>query len=428
LMAAVTRRVLGGFGISALVAATQASVSAQTREPGRFRSIEDYLDQLADAQRFPGASVLVLQHGREVFFHAAGFADLAAAAPMRRDTIFRIYSMSKPITAAAIMMLVEEGRIGLHDPVSSFVPEFADLRAYVGEDGARILTEPARPMTVEHLLTHTSGLTYGFQRGTPVAAMYRQTKLAAEEWRFDPAFAGGGLARVLATMPLAYQPGTRWHYGVSFDIAGLIVERASGLSFADFLRQRIFDPLGMRHTGFWASPQDASRLASIYGAGLAGGVALIETGPSSRMLKPPAVASGGGGLLSTIDDYGRFAAMLCAGGTGGGRRILSRASVAAMMTDHVPKAMLGELPGLSAVGLGGRGEGLGFGYGGAVVVDTAGDGLGSVGEYAWGGAASTTFWVDPLSQLVAIFMTQLIPPGRTMVRDDLRRMVYARAP
>jgi CubicO group peptidase (beta-lactamase class C family) len=406
------------------------SDAATSRIPGgnsAFRPIKDYLQSLIDQKRYPGASVLIQRDGREIYFAAVGASDLETASPVHRNTIFRIYSMTKPITAAAVMILTDEEKLNLFDPVSKYVPEFDQLRVYTGKGRTGILTEPAQPITIENLLTHTAGLSYSFQEHSPVAALYGQSVLGGDDWRFDPAFAGGdALARALASLPLVAQPGSRWHYSMALDLAALVVQKASGLPFDDFLKERIFGPLAMTDTDFWVPPEKADRLASLYTPGTSGGIELADAAATSSLRYPVPGLSGGAGLVSTIDDYSRFAEMLVNGGRQGNQQIISRAAVGAMMSSHLRKDQLAELPATAEFGLGGTGEGLGIGYGGAVVVDTLpGGGFGSVGEYTWGGAASTIFWVDPAERLVVIFMTQVIPPGGEPIHDRLRELVYS---
>ena len=391
-----------------------------------FKPVGDYLQQLVDTGKFPGANVLILKDGKEVYYSQAGMMDVEAKQAVRRDTIFRIYSMSKPVTTTAVMILVDEGKLKLSDPVSKYVPEFANLQVYKGMKDGVMQTVPARPMTVENLLTHTAGLTYGFQMTTPVSAMYQKAGLGGDRWRFDPAFAGGGrLVQTMASLPLAYQPGDRFHYSMALDVAALVVQRASGVPFAEFLQNRIFGPLGMKDSGFSMPASKGPRLASLYGPGPGGGLRVTDVGATSPLLKPIPGFSGGGGLLSTVDDYATFAEMLQEGGALKGHRILSRRALKAMMTNHLTPAQLVELKSTAGFGLGGSGDGLGFGYGGSVLTDGKSDkDPGSVGEYAWGGAASTTFWVDPVKHVVVVFMTQVVPPGRALVRDDLRNLTY----
>jgi CubicO group peptidase (beta-lactamase class C family) len=403
---------------------TVTSVTSAASSP--FQSVTDYLQSLVDQKRYPGASVLIQRGNREVYFAAVGQRDLATLSPIQRDTVFRIYSMTKPITAVAISILMEDRKLKLSDPVSKFVPEFEQLQVYAGQSGDSMLTKPAGPISIEDLLTHTAGLSYSFQENTPVAALYAKTALADDDWRFDPAYAGGNaLARTLASLPLVAQPGSRWHYSMALDLAALVVQKAAGLPFDVFLKQRIFAPLEMTDTDFWVPPEKADRLASLYTPAVNGGFELVDAAASSSLLAPVPGLSGGAGLLSTIDDYSRFAQMLVSGGSAGNQRLLSRAAVDAIMTNQLRRDQLMELPATASFGLGSVGEGLGFGYGGAVVMDIGPDGVGSVGEYTWGGAASTIFWVDPVEHIVVIFMTQVIPPGGEPIRDRLRELIYS---
>lgn len=393
-----------------------------------FSAVGTLLDRLVASRVVAGANVLVLRDGHEAFAHQAGMADIETSAPIDRDTIFRIFSMTKPVTAAAIMFLVDDGRVRLDDLLSKFVPELADLQVHrPGIDGAASVVA-AEPIRIRDLLTHTAGFSYWFQPGSPVAELY-DTVLGAgrfERWRFDPALGGlGGLAKSLSEVPLVGQPGGRWHYSMSLEVAGLVVERASGQSLDAFMQARIFEPLGMEDTGFRIPPDKVRRLASLYGPGADGGLERLETGTDSPLQGSVPGLSGGGGLVSTLGDYARFAQMLLDGGEARGRRILSEAAVRAMTTNQLAPDQLHELPQLAAFGLGGTGEGLGFGLGGAVALRAPSNGVPvAPGEYSWGGAASTTFWIDPLNALVVVFMTQLIPPSPDMLRDQLHVAVY----
>lgn len=414
-------------GVLTLMLPVQSSVAAPMScgdAKEAYSEVGCLLDQLVAAKTLPGASVLILRDGRESYFHEIGDRDLEGATPVSRDTIFRIYSMTKPITTAAIMILVDEGKIKLSDPVSTFVPELSHLRVYAGIKDGIVQTALAGSPTIENLLTHTAGFTYFFQTTTPVAALYKKA-LGGEDWRFNPTFGGlEGLARRLGELPLAYPPNARWHYSMSLDVAGLVVERASGLKLDAFFKEHIFEPLGMQDTAFTITPAKAARFASLYGPA-PGGLALVEAANRSELLKSVPGLAGGSGLTSTIDDYARFAQMLAQGGELHGRRVLSKASVAAMMRNHLLSRQLTDLPATAAFGLGGGGDGLGFGYGGAVVVNPRKLGTpASRGEYAWGGAASTTFWIDPVNHLVVVFMTQLIPPSSAKLRDKLHTAVY----
>ncbi|MFT3722124.1 MAG: serine hydrolase domain-containing protein [Hyphomonadaceae bacterium] len=386
------------------------------------------LDQLVASGKLPGASVLITREGREAYYHQTGFQDVTSRAPIARDTIFRIFSMTKPVTTAAVMILVDDGKIKLDDPLSKYVPELAHLGVYAGQDNGVLSTVPAQPVKIRDLLTHTAGFSYWFQPGSPVASLY-ETELGAgrfEAWRFDPKYGGlDGLAKSMSRVPLVSQPGERWHYSMALEVAGLVVERASGRTLDVFMKERIFDPLGMRDTAFSVAPGSAKRLASLYGPGAEGNLELIETGSESLVLKTVPGLSGGGGLTSTIEDYARFANMLANGGELDGKRVLSAKAVAQMTTNQLEAKQLAELPYLAQFGLGGTGAGLGFGLGGAVVVDPAKSAVPTVrGEYSWGGAASTTFWVDRQNQVSVVFMTQFMPPSSEMLWDRLHAAVY----
>ncbi len=405
-------------------------------DKGDYSRVGDLLDQLVASKKLPGASALVLRDGRQVYYHQTGMQDVETDTPVERDTLFRIFSMTKPVTAASIMVLVDDGTLRLDDPVSKYVPELSNLGVFAGSDADGIQTLPAGTMTIRNLLTHTAGFTYWFQpqftywdqAKTPVAALY-DTELGAgrfEPWRFDPEYGGlDGLAAALARVPLLSQPGEKWHYSLALEVAGLVVERASGETLDAFMKARIFDPLDMGDTGFQVAPDDAARLASVYATNAFGGIEVVEKGMDSPLLQDVPGLSGGGGLVSTIDDYARFADMLRNGGELDGHRVLSSQSVKDMMTNQLKPEQLDELPLLALFGLGGNGDGMGFGLGGAVVVDAEQAAAPAPeGEYSWGGAASTTFWVDPANGLVVVFMTQLIPPSNEMLRDKLHVAIY----
>ena len=389
-----------------------------------------FLDELVATDVVAGASVLIRHASEEVLYHQAGASDIVDGSQVTRRTLFQLFSMTKPITTAAVMMLVDDGRLRLDTPIADHLPEFASLGVYVGQDGDRKRTVPARPILVEHLLDHTAGFSYLFYPDQPVAALYARDALINDErWRFDASLGGhDALIAALAKLPLVAQPGEHWHYSMSLDVAGVLIERVAGQPLDKFMQERIFDPLGMVDTGFTVPPASADRLASLYKPKKDGGIELIERGRDSKVLKPVPGLAGGGGLVSTIDDYSRFAEMLSRGGELDGRRILSEASARTMMTDRLRPDQLAELPGLAQWGLGGAGDGLGFGLGGAVVNAPSANGVPAfAGEYSWGGAASTTFWVDQANPLTVVFMTQLQPPVGDVPRDRLHAAVYSNA-
>lgn len=416
---------LGGLTFAASTAQAGSTTTPGTIDSARLTAVDQLLKELVDGGKLAGASAQVAQHGRVLHESFAGVADLADARRIAPDTIFRIYSMSKPVTACAVVLLQEDGALKLDDPVSTYVPELTDMRVWLEGEGETMRTEPARPIRVQDLLTHVSGISNSWNPG-PIAPLYLQAGLRAGAYIHDPAIQGlPDVARRMAGVPLSFQPRSRWLYSFAPDIAGLVVERASGMSFGAFLRQRIFAPLGMVDTGFHVRPDDAPRMAASYGMAQ-GRLALIEAAAKSPFLKPPSAESGAAGLVSTLPDYGRFAAMLAGEGVVAGTRVMSRASARLMMASHVPAEVLGgTLDQFMGFGGGGTGGGLGQALGGVVIVDAAQSKAGGVnGEYGWGGAASTTFFAAPLLGLSAVLMTQLTPSGLLPLRDRLKAAVY----
>jgi CubicO group peptidase (beta-lactamase class C family) len=395
----------------------------------RLARIDRFMaDQYIRPGKLAGSLVQVWRRGERVLNSLQGMADRERGVPVAEDTIFRIYSMSKPVTAVALMMLFEQGLVALDDPVAKYIPAWADLRVYDGgELGAFKTRAPARPMQIVDLLRHTSGLTYGFQQRTPVDAAYRKLKLGEVErsGTLD------GMIAALADLPLEFSPGQAWNYSVSTDVLGYLVGQISGQPFASFLRERVFGPLGMTDTGFHVPPEKASRLAACYTLGALGGA--VETGGApalqddprtSNYLKPPAFFSGGGGLVSTAADYMRFARMLLGGGELDGVRLLGRKTVELMTANHLPGGA--ELPQLSRSMFSEAAyTGVGFGLGLACTLAPAQTlTLGSAGDFFWGGAASTFFVVDPREDMVILLLTQLIPSSAYPVRRQLRTLAY----
>lgn len=405
------------------LASPQLAPSAKVRlDSDALAAIGPVFDAFAEEGKLPGGAILVAQHGRVLYRHNFGMADIAAAKPARDDTVYRIFSMTKPVIAVAVLQLAEQGKLDLSDPVMKFIPEFADLQVY-DSNGAVV---PARAMTVEQLLTHTSGFSYSFQPDSPVAPLYKDAGLHAGRWFHDPAIDGlGDMAHRLAQIPLNNQPGGPWHYGMSFDVAGLVVERASGKPLDEYLEQHLFAPLGMTHTGFSVEEGEQARLATLYSPSRAGGLQPLDQAEASPFLAPPPSFSGGGGLVSTIDDYFAFAQMLANGGELNGVRVLAQRGVANILSNHLAPGQQGQLAQLSGPGYSATGRGLGFGFGGAVVIDpVAAASTGSAGEYAWSGAASTSFMVDPQNGIVFVFMTQMLPARTVPTRQTLRKLVY----
>ncbi len=392
----------------------------------RLSRIGRRLARYVDEGLLAGWLVTVSRYGRLAHMSCYGSRDLEAGLPAEPDTLWRIYSMTKPVTSVAAMMLYEEGAFELTDPVSAFIPSFAGVRVYAGGSDLKPVTVPAaEPVRIWHLLTHTAGLTYGFHRVHPADALYRA---AGFEWGSPP---GTGLARacdIWAAIPLLFQPGAEWNYSVATDVLGRVIEVASGQRLDEFLSARIFGPLGMTDTGFYAPPGRLPRLAALYTRGVDGRAARLDAlGEEAR--KPRDMLSGGGGLVSTAGDYHRFTQMLLhradsPGGELDGVRLLSPHTVSYMTRNHLPggsdlhtfgRPLFAEAPF----------RGVGFGLGLAVVIDPLpGKVVCSAGELSWGGAASTSFWIDPAEELTVSFFTQLLPSSTYPIRSQLRQLVY----
>ncbi len=373
--------------------------------------------------KLSGVITVVAREGQVVHFEASGYQDVEAGEPMTEDTLFRMYSMTKPIASAALMMLWEEGHFLLSTPLAAILPEFADTQVYVSGDGDVMETEPPRrPIVVRDLMTHTSGLTYTFIP-SPVAASYAAAGLegSADAVPHDDL---AHYVRELAKQPLLAHPGTAWNYSVGLEVAGRVVEVASGQTFGEFLKERIFDPLGMVDTAFHVPDEKLDRFAVNYAPTPEGGMVVMDDPETSAYRKPPKVEMGGSGLVATAGDYLRFAQMLANGGELDGVRILGTQTVALMMDNHLGSAY-GPSP-MSSLNLDmGMSEGMGYGLGGYSITDTGLTGLpASPGTYGWGGAASTDFLVDPEEDLVAIVLTQLLPTGTYPLRPTMEVLTY----
>ncbi len=385
----------------------------------RLELIKPWIQTYLDAGKLPGATIFVARHGKVAYCKTFGLRDMEANQPMQTDTILRFYSMTKPITAVAVLMLYEEGCFQLDDPVTEFIPGIKDLRVYVSGEGDDMATEPlCQPMTLHHLLTHTSGLTYGFGEEGPIPELYQR-----HHTDFDDQ--DGPLEAVverLAQIPLQFQPGKRWNYGVSFDVLGRVVEVVSGQPLDRFFQERIFKPLNMVDTGF-AVPQDQlHRFAALYERTEEKSLSLLEAPGDSTLIDTVETFSGGGGLVSTLGDYFRFAEMMRRKGELDGVRLLGRKTVEYMTCNHLPGdlADMGQ-PVFTETSY----EGIGFGLGVSVMLNPAkAKVMGSPGEYAWGGYASTAFWVDPQEDMTVIFLTQLIPSSAYQIRRQLRVLTY----
>lgn len=402
-------------------------------DSSRLNNVSHWLKDQVAQDRVAGASTLISRRGKVAYFETSGFADQALGKPFEKDTIVRLYSMTKPITTVAAMMLYEEGCFHLDDPVSKFIPEFEATQVWAGGDAGIDETVPMEtPLAVYHLMTHTSGLTYDFMRTNAVDARYREAGAFTHSNEYDLA----DYTRRLAGIPLICQPGSQWNYSVSIDVLGRLIEIWSGMTLQAFFRERIFKPLGMTDCGFHVESQNQSRFSALYnavgagglGQGSAGnmpsGITLQESSEESSYLSPTTMFSGGGGLTGTMDDYARFCQCVLNGGELHGVRLLSPKTVAYMQRNHLPEnrdmAAMGQ-PVWSETSY----DGIGFGLGWAVVLDTVkAHILGSEGEHHWGGAASTFFWLDPVEDLYVIFLTQLMPSSAYPIRRELRTRVY----
>lgn len=374
-----------------------------------------------DEAKIPCSVVQVADASGPVYTDAYGWADVEDQAPITVDSIFRIYSMTKPITSIVLMQLFEEGALLLEDPVEKFLPEFANPTVMVGGNDVSPVTRPAaRSITIRDLLSHCSGLTYGFLRQGPVDARYRAEGLGDIN---APDYSLREGMKSLAKQPLLFDPGTAWNYSMSTDVCGAVIEAITGSTLAQAFAERVFDPLSMLNTGFSVPSTEAERFTSLY-APISGSMTRIDRAGSSAYLEPPAFLSGGGGLVSTLGDYQKFTSMLLAGGVGDGNRLIGRRTLEYMASNHLPGGRLLNELGQSVFAEVAM-DGMGFGLGFSVVEDPAANGsLCSVGEFAWGGAASTAFWVDPVEEITAVFMTQLLPSSYYPLRRQLRAAVY----
>ena len=376
----------------------------------RLARITTKMQRYVDEQKLAGISTLIARRGQVVHFEQVGMANSEAGTAMAVDTIFRIYSMTKPITSVAVLMLLEESCFRLSDPVATYLPEFKDSRVL---DNTK-LVQPQRPMTIRDLLTHTAGLSYGFDENDYLDQLYRQQLWEAADTNAD--LTSAEWIGLIARLPLAYHPGTRYRYSFATDVLGYLVQTVSGMPFADFLQQRIFAPLGMNDTFFSVPPEKLDRFATNYGPKAGGGLEVIDAPQTSRYARPTQRPSGGGGLLSTSGDYLRFTQMLLNGGVLDDVRLLGRKTVELMTTNHLPTGVyLDNDPK----------TGLGFGLGVSVLLELGKvQTLGSVGSYGWGGAANTNFWIDPKEEMIGILMLQFMPSETYPVSPDFRILAY----
>lgn len=378
----------------------------------RLARLDRVMQEYVDKGRVPGVVALVVRDGKAAYLKSFGKLDLGRGTPMPTDAIFRIASQSKAVTSVAVMTLVEEGRIGLADPVSRYIPEFKDSKVAVpgADKGAQgyVLVPAKREITIRDLLTHTAGISYG---NGPASDLYQAA--GVHGWSFTAKDASiGDCIRKLGRLPFDAQPGERWVYGFNIDILGHVVEVVSGMSLADYVKAKITDPLGMTDTSFFLPEAKAGRFASVYGAGKDGRLDLVEDALESPYVKGPRRCySGGAGLVATAEDYARFLQMLANGGQLDGARILGPKTVQIMTANQI-----GDLY---------TSPGQGFGLGFWVTRDLGRTGeMGSVGAFGWGGAYYTTYWVDPAERLVAVFMTQLLPAGGLDLQAKFKTLVY----
>ena len=404
----------------------QADPAEAGFDKGQLARIDRHFARYVDDGRLPGWLLTVSRHGRLVHVSSYGLRDIEAGLPVETGTLWRIFSMTKPVTSVAAMMLYEEGAFELTDPVSAFIPSFADARVYAGGPDTKPVTVPAtEPVRIWHLLTHTAGLTYGFLRVHPVDAIYRG---AGFEWTAPRGLDLAGCCDAWAAMPLLFQPGAEWNYSVATDVLGRVIEVVSGQTLDEFFAERILRPLGMTDTSFWAGEAAEGRLAALYIAG-PGNQAVRNDALGAVGRKRPGYLSGGGGLVSTAADYHRFTQMLLhrpdsPAGELDGARLLGPRTVSYMTLNHLPGGGDLESTGrrlISDAPAYGQGFGLGF----AVMMDpAAGKNVSTAGEFSWGGAANTAFWVDPAEQLTVCFYTQLLPTSAHRIRPQLRQLVY----
>jgi CubicO group peptidase (beta-lactamase class C family) len=387
-------------------------VSAQ-----RLSRVNKMMQGYIDDGKLASGLTMLARHGETFHFEPYGALDIESGTPVERDTLFRIYSMTKPITSAAVMMLYEEGHFSLDDPVGKFIPELASMKVYdgMGETGMR-LVEQERPITIRHLLTHTSGLSYGFHQDNPIEKMYREADITHPDSTLQE------MTEKLGRLPLVTQPGTKWRYSFATDVLGYLVEIISHKPFDRYLRDNILDPLGMQDTAFYVAEENLDRLATVYGASPNGKIVPLDNTMVNRQRRPHTLFSGGGGLVSTAADYMRFCQMLLNGGVFGDQRLLSPKTIEMMRSNHLTDDMRPFSVGQSNAS---DTKGCGFGLGFRVVMDIAQHGIiGSNGIYSWGGAASTVFWIDPQEDLIAILLTQFMPSSYYPLRREFQIATY----
>jgi CubicO group peptidase (beta-lactamase class C family) len=390
----------------------------------RLKRIPSYFDEFVDSGRVAGWLATISRADRLVWVGSGGFRDREQSLAVTDDTVWRFFSMIKPLTAVAAMMLYEEGRFDLNDDVGRWIDELREPRVYVGGPAMAPQTRPAtEPVRVHHLLTHTAGFTYDFQHLNPVDALYRAKGYDAMSWKFPAGIDLAGAVRDWCSVPLLFEPGTAWNYSVAYEILGRLIEIWSGQRLDEFFRQRILDPLGMTDTDWHCPPEKVDRLARLYVNFNGQAVPIPQVAPFTE---PPALFLGGGGLVGTASDFQRFMSLLCRGGELGGTSLLNARTVSLMTKNHLPGGQtLAESVvrgSFSEVG----GPGVGYGLGVSVVIDQVRNrSLVPEGSFGWGGAASTYFWVDPRNELCVALYSQLLPSSSYPWRRALQQLVYS---
>lgn len=399
------------------------NLHGKTAELTHPEKVKGALDAFVENGQIPGYNCLISHNGEELMYLEQGKMDAEANKPVRRDTLFRIYSMTKPLTSVAMMQLYEKGLFDLGDPVSDYIPEWENLQVFQdGDSEEYTVSPPDRQMTILDLLTHTSGFTYDFMQSHPVDALYRQNQITGESLHVSLQ----EKVRIMAKLPLQFSPGTQWNYSVSTDAIGYLVQLLSGKPLNEYVRESITGPLGMPDTGFSVSDDQLDRFAACYQVDPNSGTFLLQDAPnSSRFRQLPAFISGGGGMVSTIDDYHNFCLALLQKGSLNERQLLEPSTVDLMTRNHLPGnrdlAAMGQ-PVFTETPL----DHVGFGLGFAVTLDGQKAEIpANTGEFSWGGLASTYFWIDPVDSLIVIFMTQVIPSDALPIRKRLRESVYA---
>jgi len=400
-----------------------AKAAAQGFDADRLARIAPFLaETYIESGRLPNAQLVVARDGKPVHYTKLGSMG-DDQRPLRDDALFRIASMTKPVTSVAFMQLVEQCRVALEEPVTRVFPEFADLKIYAGGGGSIPFAPgaPAHPMRFVDLLTHMSGLTYGLQNRNNIDAVYREHNFDFARDHLD----SDGFIDKLSMLPLEFAPGQGWNYSVSTDVLGIAVERISGMRLGDYFEKHIFAPLGMKDTRFGVAEGHAERLVDAYAYRPGQAPKMINAGATSKLNRPGTFDSGGGGLIGTIADYHRFAAMLLNGGELDGARILGPKTVRLMRTNHLPNnADLTEIS--SSLFSEANNAGTGFGLGFAMVIDPAKTLMpSSLGEFYWGGAYSTAFFVDPVERITMVFMTQVYPSSTYPIRRQLKTLIYS---